>query len=127
MVTAETVFGLSVAELAIVVVGIGYVVSLVTDWRPMRALRSENGELRDALKSAQERIGSLEAKVRELEKATVPVLQAEIVEVARILDRLVEKLDHLDGSVRSNTAAVEVLAKRNVIDDALTEGAKGGS
>lgn len=124
-IATSTIFGLTLTELALLAAAAGYLVSLIKDWRPVRALRRENGELRDSLKSAQQRIDELETKVHELEKQTVPVLQRELIEMARILERVGEKLEKLDGTVSKNTTAVEFLSKRALLDEAFEE--HGGS
>lgn len=119
--TQNIIFGLSIFELAALLAGAAYVTSLVRDWRPMKALRQENRDLRRDLNVANDEIGELKVKVKELERATVPVLQREIVEVARILNRVVETLDHLDSSVKANTAAAELVASQSAIAAALDD------
>jgi uncharacterized protein YlxW (UPF0749 family) len=114
MTAAVILFGLSITEAAALIVGAAYVTSLIRDWRPMKAMRNENRELRADLNAANEKIHDLEVKVHELERTSVPVLQEEIAKVARILDRL-------DQSVKANTAAVELIAKQAAIAGALSD------
>lgn len=122
MVTAAgAIFGLSIMEAGALLIGAAYLISLSRNWRPMTALRQENKDLRADLNRANVKIDQLEDKVKDLEKASIPVLHAELVEVARILDRVGKQLDKLDHSVKANTAAVQLVASQSVIADALTD------
>lgn len=109
---SDLIFGLSVMEAGALLAASAYLVSLARDWRPAKSLRQENRELREDLDEARQEITALKVQVAELQKATVPVLQAELATVARILERL-------DGSVAANTAAVQLVASQSVIADAL--------
>lgn len=116
-------FGLSVGELAIFVGVIAYVASLLRDWRPVKALRAENRDLRELYERAQTRIGELEREVKELQRATnLSILHDGQTKTVEALQAIVDEVRALDMSVKANTAAVEVLAKRQVIDDAIKEG-----
>jgi uncharacterized protein YlxW (UPF0749 family) len=121
-VATGAVFGLSVPEIIAVIAAIAYITSLLRDWRPMKALRNENRDLRDDLTRAQVRIDDLENEVDTWKKRTdLSILQKEQREIAAVLDRLVKHLDRLDGSVKANTAAVELIARKNAINDALDD------
>lgn len=125
---AEGVFGLSVVEIAVILAGAGYVVSLIKDWRPVRTLRSDNHELRKQLGEAERKIAGLEAEVRSLQKATdLTVLQDEHRKIADVLERVVAKLDSLDRAVHANTASIEVLARGSLLKKHLTDMEGGGS
>jgi hypothetical protein len=114
--------GLSFSEAALVIAGIGYVVSLAKDWRPVKTLRAENRELRELLTGAQQKITDLEGKVKLLEGATdLSVLQAEHKRIAETLDHVGVVLDRLDGAVRSNTAAIEAVARSSEFTRALKD------
>lgn len=115
MVAAVDLFGMSLGELAIIAVAVGYVASLARDWRPMRSLREENRGLREDLDAANRKIQTLEAKVDELEGRT------DLTRIAEAMQLVVTELRQLSSDVKSNTAAVEVLAKGHSIADALTE------
>lgn len=129
MLDARTVFGLSFADAAVVAAILGYVVSLLRNWRPMGVLRSENRDLRAALQEAveqrhklEERVGELEREVTQLKRATdlSPIAQQQQQGI-RVLEELVREVKQLDGSIKANTAAVETLSKRRIIDEALDE------
>lgn len=127
------VFGLTTSELIIVFGVIAYVVSLLKDWRPVRALRQENHDLREALEMTEKRmeaakadsdrkIENLERKVEELQSKTdlspIAERQAHGIEV---LAALVGEVKEMTKGLHANTAAVELLSKRLVIDDALRD------
>lgn len=115
-------FGLSVTEFAALLIGAGYVISLARDWRPVRTLRSENRELREAAEAAAKKTALLETKVKTLEHATdLTVLQREHQQFAETMQRVVETLDRLDSAVRANTTAVEALARDSHLKRALEE------
>lgn len=121
-----SVFGLELSEFVIIVGFAGaaaaWVVSLARDWRPMRALREENRGLREDLDAATQRIRDLEGEIGQLKKATdLTVLQREHRDIIAVIERLVDRIERLDGSVRGNTAAVELIAKKDVIDRAIEE------
>ena len=117
---AATYFGLSVAELVIVIGVLGYVASLIGNWRPVKHLRDENRALRQELAEAVKRIAALEAELAEALKATdVTVLQREHAAFMELMQKLIAEVKSLDGAVRSNTAVVELIAKQDLIDEAL--------
>lgn len=117
---AGVIFGLSVAEVAALCIGAAYAMSLVRDWRPMKALRQENKDLRDDLNTANGKIHDLEVKVEDLEKRTdLTALQAETAKMAAAMERVAKHLDHLDHSVKANTAATALVASQSAIADAL--------
>ena len=119
---ALTVFGFGLAEIIVVFAGLAYFVSLVRDWRPMRTLRDENRGLREDLDNAAKRIAHLEAEVERLSGITdLSVLQREHTAFAQLMQQLVAEVKSLDQSVRTNTAAVELIAKKDAIHDALSE------
>ena len=116
----NVIFGLSVFEIGALVAAAAYVMSLIRDWRPMKAMRQENKELRTDLDEARAKIHDLELKVEDLEKRTdLTALQKDNAKVAVTLERIAKHLDRLDHSVKANTAAVEVLSKQSAIADAL--------
>ena len=105
---------LNIPNLALVAIGIAYAVSLAKDWRPIRTLRAENRDLREALQLAQgeidkcrTKIGDLESQIATLKTATdLSVLQSEHKEIAGILGRVVARLDSLDHALRANTETI---------------------
>lgn len=120
--TQTIVFGLGLPEIGILVIGVGYVASLVRDWRPMKALRQENKDLRHDLNLANGKIHDLEIKVEDLEKRTdLTALQKETAAMAAAMVRVAKHLDHLDHSVKANTAATALVASQSVIADALAD------
>ena len=126
---AVTIFGLSVPEALFVAGVIVTVAAYARDWRPIRSLRNENRELREVVSNRDEKIKELEQKVQtlegevaELKKATdLSVLQREHAAFMELIQGLIAEVKGLDGAVRSNTAAVELIAKKDAIDDALSE------
>lgn len=124
-----TIFGLSIAELAFVVGVIFAAIAYARDWRPIRSLRSENRELREDIQHRDARIADLEVKVTALEgevahwKAAtdLTVLQREHRAFMECMQQLVAEVKALDGAVRANTAVVELIAKKDAINDALNE------
>jgi phage shock protein A len=57
------------SEIVLFFLGLAYVVSLVRDYRPIRALREENRDLRVALGELQRKYDELEKKYVTLEKS----------------------------------------------------------
>lgn len=119
---SDLIFGLSVAECGALVLGSAYVMSLVRDWRPMKALRKENKDLRDDLDKANLKIHDLEVKVEDLEKRTdLSGLQAEHAKVVAMMERVAKHLDRLDHSVKANTAAAQMVVQASAIGQALDD------
>lgn len=122
MLGAGVIFGLSVAEVAALCIGAAYAMSLVRDWRPMKAMRQENKDLRADLNTANRKIHDLEVKVDDLEKRTdLSSLQKETAAMAKAMERVAKHLDHLDHSVKANTAATALVASQSAIADALSD------
>jgi L-lactate permease len=119
---ASAAFGLSLPDLAVAALALGYVVSLVKDWRPIRTLRAENRELRTLCEAGDKKIAALEAQVAVLEKATnLTAFQEEQKHIADALERVVAKLDNLDGAVRASTAAIELVASGSAIRQTIED------
>lgn len=59
---------LSVGDDALIIAVVAYVVSIVRDWRPIRALREENRDLRATLEQQEQRYNALEHRYSELER-----------------------------------------------------------
>lgn len=117
---AATLLGLSIAELALIVGALAYVTSILRDWRPLRSMRAENRELRTDLNSAYGRIEELESEVKDLKSATdMTGFQHEQRRIADALSLVVAELKQLAHDVHANTAAVELIAKKDMITDAL--------
>lgn len=115
---AEThVFGLTLLELAAIAAAIGYMTSLVKDWRPMRALRAENVDLRTTLDglqrrldAAEEKIGSQREEIERLKKATdLSILQAENAQILSTLNKVAADLAGHDVILAANTSAIVLL------------------
>lgn len=120
MVGETVIFGLSIAECIALAAALAYVASLIRDWRPMKALRAENRELRNDLDEARVKIHDLEVKVEDLEKRTdLTSLREEHAKVVATLERVVTHLDRLDHAVKANTAATELVVKASAIAEAL--------
>jgi uncharacterized protein YlxW (UPF0749 family) len=118
----NVVFGLSVFEIGALLAAAGYLTSLWRDWRPMKAMRAENKELREDLNTANGKIRDLEVKVEDLEKRTdLTALQKETAAMAAAMARVAKHLDHLDHSVKASTAAVELIAQQSAIGQALDD------
>lgn len=123
------VFGLTIPELAVLAVAVAYIISLIRDFRPVRVLRQENGELRAALKTASERIDAqdkeietLKLEIRRLERATdLTVLQRDHAQISDSLAHVADVLASLDSSVKANTAAVEILSKHSIISEVISD------
>jgi L-lactate permease len=121
-VTASAAFGLSLPDLAAAALALGYVVSLVKDWRPIRTLRAENRELRSLCEAGDKKIVTLEAQVAVLQKATnLSAFQEEQRHIADTLERVAAKLDSLDGAVKANTAAVELIASGSALRQTIED------
>src|SRR4051812_694073 len=117
---AAAPFDITLPNLALGAVALAYAVSLIKDWRPIRTLRTENRQLRSDLSTAEAKIQALESEVRTLQKATdLTVLQEEHRKIAEVLERVSKHLDSLDHSVKANTAAIEVVARGDILKEAL--------
>lgn len=110
-------FGLSFPDLVIGAAAIGYVVSLIKDWRPIRTLRTENRDLRQELEKAQKtiaddgkKIEALEAKVADLEKKTDYEVYAE--RSARDHKAILDAVNEQTRQLHANTVALEFLIKQ---------------
>jgi len=66
-------------------VALGYVVSLVRDWRPIRTLRQENADLRAALADLQSKYDDLEKRYATIEKSRD--FQSAFEPLARAIDK----------------------------------------
>jgi predicted RNase H-like nuclease (RuvC/YqgF family) len=98
---------LNITDYIIMVGVLSYVVTLLKDWRPIRALRSENRELRSLLATADKKIDVLEARIATLQDATdLSSLHAEQKNIATILERVVEHLDKLEEAMGVQTLAI---------------------
>ena len=112
MAAASVFFGFSISEVVIIGIGVGYVVSLVRDWRPMKALRQENRDLRDDLDAANKKIADLETEVGNLKKATdLTALHQGQTATVDALRALVDEVKLLDSSMHQNTEEIKVAAQ----------------
>jgi len=129
MTIGVTLFGMSVAEIAFVVGVILAAIAYARDWRPIRSLRIENRELRedianrdDKIRSLEQKVVALEGEIAQLKQATdLTVLQREHHAFMELMQQMVAEVKSLDSAVRSNTAAIEVIARKDIISDALSE------
>jgi biopolymer transport protein ExbB/TolQ len=74
-----------VGDFALLLVALAYVVSLVRDWRPIRALRDENKDLRTAFTELQRKYDDLEKRYIAIEKSRD--FQAAFEPLARAIDQ----------------------------------------
>lgn len=122
MIVASLPFGFTATEFVVIAGAIAYVVSLARDWRPVRTLRAENRDLRQMLEVAEKKISALEAQVKSLEKATdLSAVVAEHAKIAAVLERVVKRLDSLDGAVHANTAVIEAVARGSALRETLDD------
>lgn len=72
-------------SLVVLFIALGYVVSLVRDWRPIRTLRQENSDLRASLADLQRKYTELEQKYTAIEKSRD--FQSAFEPLARAIDK----------------------------------------
>lgn len=114
------VFGLTLVEVAVIVAAVGYVTSLVKDWRPMRTLRAENIDLRATLEGLQKRLDGAETKIAEqkdeidrLKKATdLSALQTENATILSTLEKIATGMTVHDEVLRTNTQVLRLLTDK---------------